>query len=495
MKRASGIFLHPTSLPSRFGIGDLGESAFHWIDILAQSKQRFWQVCPLGPTGFGDSPYQSLCSFAGNTLLISPVKLYELGLLTQDEVSDYPALPDISVDYGRVIAEKSALFEKAYDRFNDSKEFLEFCEQEHHWLDDFALFTVIKERNAQKSWATWDTPLRLRFPAAIEGFLASEHRAIRYQKFLQFMFRCQWNELRAYAKSNTVGIIGDVPYYVAFDSSDTWASPELFELDDKGNPVRVAGVPPDYFSKTGQLWGNPLYLWNNMRQDGYSWWINRIRKSLDMVDYLRLDHFRGFESYWAVPAGSPTAVNGTWEYGPGEELFNALKHALGSVPLIAEDLGEITHGVEHLRRKAGVPGMKVLQFAFDNDPENPYLPHNVSADSIMYTGTHDNDTSLGWFTSLSEKEHIFVSRYLGCTDETFIDRFLRCAGSSASKLCIFPAQDVLGLGPGNRMNTPGSESGNWRWRLLPEYLAASYFTAIGDLTEVYGREADGTFTL
>lgn len=495
MNRAAGIFLHPTSLPSPYGIGDLGESACRWVDILAESRQLFWQVCPLGPTGYGDSPYQSLCSFAGNKLLISPQKLFEMELLTREELDCVPALSDAAVDFGNVIVEKDRLFEKAYARFNDSNEFLDFCEREHYWLDEYALFKVIKEQHKGRSWAEWDPSLKLRFPATLDAVKASERRAIRYEKFLQYMFHCQWLELRDYAKKAGVRIIGDMPIYVAYDSSDAWASPELFELDENGGLLRVAGVPPDYFSETGQLWGNPLYQWQNMRQDGYAWWIKRIKKALGLVDYLRLDHFRGFESYWAVPAGSATAVDGTWEQGPGEDFFNCLRNALGAVPIIAEDLGEITHGVEELRRKAGLPGMKVLQFAFSGDASNPYLPYNVNSDSIMYTGTHDNNTSCGWYAGLGEKEQAFVKGFLGCTDDDFIDRFLRCAYASPSRLCIVPAQDVLGLGAGNRMNTPGVEGGNWRWRMLPEYMDVKYFGRAKDFTVIYGREADSDFKL
>ncbi|MBN1127730.1 MAG: 4-alpha-glucanotransferase [Chitinispirillaceae bacterium] len=495
MKRAAGIFLHPISLPSRFGIGDLGETAHQWIDLLAESRQSFWQVCPLGPTGFGDSPYQSLCSFAGNALLISPEKLFQRDLLTTEELVDFPHLRSDRIDYGPVIVEKEKLFRKAYARFNDSREFSQFCENERYWLDDFALFMVIKQKHGGRSWVEWDAPLKLRFPAALEELAAAQRRDIRYHHFLQYMFHLQWSELRAYANEKKVRIIGDVPIYVAFDSSDTWASPELYELDEKGNPLRVAGVPPDYFSETGQLWGNPLYQWNHMRQDGYAWWIKRIRKMLALVDYLRLDHFRGFESYWAVPAGSATAVKGTWEPGPGEDFFSTVKNALGAVPLIAEDLGEITHGVEELRQRVGIPGMKVLQFAFTGDPENPYLPCNVNPDSIMYTGTHDNDSSAAWFATLDKKTRREVADYTGCTDEDFIDRFLRLAYLSPSRLCMIPVQDALGLGPGNRMNTPGRESGNWSWRMSPEYLSPKYFITVRRLTEIYGREYDDTVTL
>ena len=485
MNRAAGIFLHPTSLPSRFGIGDFGESSRRWIDLLAASHQQLWQVCPLGPTGYGDSPYQCLCSFAGNTLLIAPTLLPDL--LTKDEIQDFPHLPDDAVDYGRVIPEKEKLFLKAYSRFRDTPEFTAFCEKQRPWLDDFALFAVIKARHEGRAWAGWDAPLRLRFPHALGKFQEAEKDTIRFHKFLQFIFYRQWAELHAYAKSKGVRIIGDMPYYVAGDSSDTWSSPHLFELDDQGNQLRLGGVPPDYFSETGQLWGNPLYRWDIMRQDGFAWWIRRIGKALELVDFLRLDHFRGFDSYWAVPGGSANAVNGTWEDGPGEEFFTAVRKAIGEAALIAEDLGDITPRVEMLRRRTGLPGMKVLQFAFDGNPDNIYLPSNVNADSIMYSGTHDNDTSLGWFASLGSKERTFVSRYLGCTGHTFIERFLRLAYQSPSRFCIIPLQDILGLPGKDRMNTPGSESGNWRWRVAEKYLHEKYFTQAADFTDVYGR--------
>jgi 4-alpha-glucanotransferase len=487
MNRSSGLFLHPTSLPSRFGIGDLGITAYNWVEMLIQMKQSFWQVCPLGPTGYGDSPYQSFCSFAGNSLLISPELLKKDGLLIQSEIDSFPLLSNDVVDYGAAIIEKEKIYEKAYARFNDSPEFLAFCEREHYWLHDYSLFRVLKDKFQGLPWYSWDIPLKLRYPAALEEVISVEWRAIRYQKFLQFVFSKQWIALKEHSNKSGISIIGDVPYYIAYDSSDAWASPELFEFDEYAKPVRVAGVPPDYFSATGQLWGNPLYQWEMMRQDGYRWWIRRIRKTLELVDFIRLDHFRGFESYWAVPATSNTAINGVWVKGPGIDFFNSVRHELGMLPIIAEDLGEITHDVEQLRLQAGLNGMKVLQFAFDGNPDNPYLPYNIYPDSVTYTGTHDNDTSMGWFKNLSIEFQQHVKRFLGCTEDEFHQWFLRLALSSPSKLCIIPFQDVLGLGTEHRMNTPGTESGNWKWRFTEDLIRNEMLAAIADLTSVYGR--------
>ena len=493
MNRASGIFLHPTSFPSAFGIGDLGESAYEWIDLVASCNHSFWQLCPLGPTGYGDSPYQNLCSFAGNTLLISPSKLETMGLLTPSDLNSFPRLPNTKVDYGRVIIEKEKLYQKAYVRFSDTDEFREFCEREHYWLDDYALFRVIKDGYGGKPWHLWKASAKHRFPSVLAEIASSERNTIRYHKFLQYIFFIQWRELRQFANSRGVRIIGDIPYYIAYDSSDIWSSPELFELDESGEPTRVAGVPPDYFSETGQLWGNPLYLWDRMREDNYLWWIRRIRKTLEMVDFIRLDHFRGFESYWAVAASSKTAINGEWVDGPGIELFNAIHEAVGHLPVIAEDLGDITPEVEQLRLDAQLPGMKVLQFAFDGNPENPYLPYNIHSRSVIYTGTHDNDTSLGWYTHLSSNDRCRVREYLGCTDDTFVEQFLRAAYNSAAQLCVVPFQDVLGLGSSHRMNTPGQEAGNWQWRYTPDLLSKEKIGIIEQFAGIYHRKAGSDF--
>lgn len=488
MERSAGVFLHPTSLPSPFGIGDLGESAYRWVDLLSAHHQQWWQMCPLGPTGYGDSPYQCLSTFAGNTLLISPQKLCDAGLLTAAELAAFPRLPVDKVDFGAVIIAKEKLFRVAYARFVDTREFYEFCQHEKYWLDDYALFRVIKEANNGRAWCDWDSEFRLRYPAVLDEMRCSQSREIRYHQFLQFMFFRQWSALKKYVHEKGVRIIGDIPIYVAYDSCDAWSAPDIFEFDENGKPLRVAGVPPDYFSETGQLWGNPIFRWDTMRAHGYIWWVNRLRKTLELVDLVRLDHFRGFESFWAVPADSKTAISGEWVPGPGIDFFNALKDHLGALPLIAEDLGEITHGVEELRRQAGMPGMKILQFAFGDDPDNPYLPYNINADSVVYTGTHDNNTTLGWFLEQTPHQRDRLCRFTGTTEQTFVDGFVRMALMAASQLCIIPLQDILGLDGRCRMNTPGKAEANWSWRVTAEDLNPDAFKKLADYTDLYGRK-------
>ncbi|MFW5813255.1 MAG: 4-alpha-glucanotransferase [Fibrobacterota bacterium] len=493
--RASGIFLHPTSLPSPYGIGDLGGSAYRWVDLLSANFQSYWQFCPLGPTGYGDSPYQSLCSFAGNTLLISPDELHKEGLITEKELESYPAAPDESVDFGLVSEQKEKLFRKAYLSFKDSDEFLRFCADEKWWLDDYAFFRVIKANQKGRPWWEWDSAFKLRQSDALESVRENYAEDLRYQKFLQFTFYSQWKKLYEYASSKNLKLIGDIPYYTAYDSSDTWAEPSQFEFDEDARPVRVAGVPPDYFSETGQLWGNPLYRWDVMKRDGYRWWTRRIRKTLELVDYIRLDHFRAFDSYWAIPADSPTAVTGEWVEGPGIHFFDAIKSRFGELPFIAEDLGDITPDVTKLREQIAAPGMKILQFAFDANPTNPYLPYNISQDSVTYTGTHDNDTSLGWFSQLSEAEKKRVCDYLGCTEDAFMDHFLRCAYGTPSWLCIVPFQDVLELYSKHRMNTPGTLWGNWQWRFTESMPLEEKMKKISELTLIYGRAPGSGYCL
>ncbi len=486
--RAAGVFLHPTSLPSPFGIGDLGHDAIRWLDLLRRFDHVYWQVCPLSPTGFGDSPYQSLSSFAGNTLLISPARLVEDGLLTQADLDRYPRLPEDRVDFGAVVEAKDRLFRTAFTRFEDGGAFRAFCRREHSWLEGYAQFRVLKDLHGGRSWIEWADDYRLCRPASLRRLSRTHAEALRYQKFLQYLFHRQWQAVRAHAQALGIGIIGDIPCYVSFDSADTWASRDLFEFDDRCRPIRVAGVPPDYFSETGQLWGNPLYRWDAMKADGYAWWIARLGTTLERLDLVRVDHFRGFESYWAVPAGSPTAVQGEWVKGPGLEFFEALRRALGALPLIAEDLGHITDEVVALRDAVGLPGMKVLQFAFDGNPDNPYLPYNVVADSVIYTGTHDNDTTVGWFTNAPEPDKERVCAYLGCRGAEFWAPFLRMAYAAPSRLAMVPLQDILALGSEHRLNTPGTSQGNWRWRFRWDMIREDHFAMVRHFATVYGRQ-------
>jgi 4-alpha-glucanotransferase len=487
-QRAAGVFLHPTSLPSPFGIGDLGDDAIGWLNLLKQYDHTYWQICPLSPTGYGDSPYQSLCSFAGNPLLISPARLCDEGLLAQSELDDYPRLPEDRVDFGAVIQAKDRLFRAAFGRFTETAEFRAFCARERDWLDDYVLFRVIKDRYRGLPWSAWEDRHKLRERESLRQIAASQGDDIRYHMFLQFLFYRQWEMLRAYARQCGIRIIGDIPCYVSYDSADAWVSPELFEFDGQCRPLRVAGVPPDYFSKDGQLWGNPLYRWDAMKSDGYAWWIARIQKTLQHLDLVRLDHFRAFESYWAVPADSPTAARGEWVQGPGIEFFEAIKRALGSLPLIAEDLGIITDEVVELRERAGLPGMKVLQFAFDGNPDNPYLPPNISADSVIYTGTHDNDTTVAWFTAAPEYDKRRICEYLNCQGAEFWGYFIRQAYAAPSRLSIIPLQDILALGSGHRMNTPGRPDGNWQWRFRWDMIREDHFAMIKHFAAVYGRQ-------
>jgi 4-alpha-glucanotransferase len=489
MKRTAGILLHPTSLPSAFGIGDFGSEAFSWMTMLREAGQSYWQFCPLGPAGAGDSPYQCLCSFAGNPLLISPLRLHESGLLTKDDLDRYPSLPPGAVDYGTVAAEKEKLFVKAFDRFRTTDGFEAFCAKEKYWLDDYALFCVLKKIFKGLPWFEWDADYRLRRAPALESVRKDHGREMSFQFFLQFEFYTQWNAVKERAARENLRLIGDIPIYVALDSCEVWASPAAFELDGDLCPRRVSGVPPDYFAKTGQLWGNPLYRWDVMKNDGYAWWVSRIRKALEFADVVRLDHFRGFESYWAVPRGSATAENGEWIKGPGMDFFNCLKRELGGLPFIAEDLGDITPAVDRLRTGTGLPGMKVLQFAFDGNRNNPHLPYAVTRDSVVFTGTHDNDTTAGWLDTLSGVVRSRIDSYLGQGKTSECEDLVRCAYATVADLCIIPLQDVLGLDSQNRMNTPGQAGGNWRWRCPPHLFASASLMKVKEFAEIYGRSA------
>jgi len=459
------------------------------------SGQGAWQLLPLGPTGLGNSPYQSLSSFAGNPLLISLDALITEGWLSEEEIPLTRHVAELSEDRVNYVAvgelKRSALalaFERFPSRAHDQQTaFARFCEEEADWLDDFSLFMALKEEHGGASWDSWEPGARYREPAALSAWgEVLRHRAQEH-RFYQYLFFRQWRQLRDHAKENKVTIIGDMPIFVAFDGADVWAHPDLFFLDNRLSPTVVAGVPPDYFSETGQLWGNPLYRWDRMAEDGYDWWIKRLKKSLELVDIVRLDHFRAFEAYWEVPASETTAESGRWVKGPGEKLLETLQRALGRLPLIAEDLGLITPEVEALRDAFGQPGMKVLHFAFGDTASNPYLPHNHVPNCVVYTGTHDNDTTLGWFTSLNADERRVIERYLGHDSVDICWDLIRLAFSSVADTAIVPVQDLLCLGSESRMNTPGTPEGNWEWRLRPGALTLELARRLKRTTALYGR--------
>jgi 4-alpha-glucanotransferase len=495
-QRASGILLHPSCFPSRFGIGDLGEEAYRFVDFLADSYQQVWQILPLGPTGYGNSPYLSYSALAGNPLLISPEKLLEDELLREDNLTSVPEFPLDAVDFELVIQTKMPILKKASDRFQTEaseelqKEFQFFCDRHEHWLGDYALFMSLKDAFEGKSWNQWDEDIAQRQPSAIAQWQDRLKEAIFFQKFLQFQFFRQWKALKEYANKKKVSIFGDIPIYVAHDSVDVWANPEIFCLDEETQEAALmAGVPPDYFSETGQLWGNPVYNWDKLQQTDFAWWIRRVEGILEYVDIIRIDHFRGLQAYWAVPEGEETAINGEWIEAPGDAFFTLLGQKLGQLPIVAEDLGDITPEVETLRDKFGFPGMKILQFAFDSDRANIFLPFNyVNRNCIVYTGTHDNDTTVGWFEKRSQEEQIRAIDYLGCLCPQGIHwSLIRLALGSVANLAIFPFQDILGLGSNARMNTPSVADGNWSWRYRPEAVNSDVGKHLKHLTDLYGR--------
>ena len=492
--RIGGVLLHPTSFPSHYGIGDLGDQAYRFVDWLVSSGQQLWQTLALGPTGYADSPYASFSAFAGNHLLISPERLVQEGDLNPADLDDVPPFPDARVDFGWVIPYKTELLRKAADRFishasaERRTQFEQFCHENHRWLDDFALFMAVKAEHNMVIWTQWEQGIALRQPRALSHWREKLADQIRFHKYLQFQFSYQWQALRSYANERNVKIMGDIPIFAAHDSADVWAHPELFYLDESGEPSLIAGVPPDYFSATGQRWGNPLYRWELMEKSGYSWWIDRVRQTFSLVNILRIDHFRGFEAYWEIPASEPTAVVGQWVKGPGSKLFQALEDALGGLPIIAEDLGVVTPEVVALREQFDFPGMKVLQFAFDSDASNPYLPFNLDHDCVVYTGTHDNDTTCGWYESQSEQMQHKVRLYLGTDGNDIGWDLVRLALASVADIAVVPLQDLLGLGSEARMNLPGHPSGNWQWRFLPGALTDELAQRLGGLTAIYGRE-------
>lgn len=493
--RSSGILLHPTSFPSRFGIGDLGLEAYKFIDFLAESAQQLWQILPLGPTGYGNSPYASYSSMAGNPLLISPQKLHDQGLLTDEDFANLPEFPVDRVDYEQVGQIKMPMLRKACERFQSNasevqrKQFAGFCEATAGWLEDYALFMALHEYFGATSWHTWEPEIAKAHPDAKEKWRQQLSHEIYVQKYLQFEFFRQWSELKQYANLHHIQIIGDIPIYVAHNSVDVWAHRDIFAIDEEtGEPALMAGVPPDYFSATGQLWGNPVYNWEKLQQDHFRWWAQRFIATLDYVDIVRIDHFRGFEAYWAVKQGETTAINGEWIKAPGEELFQVLSDKLGKMPIMAEDLGTITPEVYALRDHFDIPGMKVLQFAFGGGSDNPYLPFNYERNSVVYTGTHDNNTTLGWFNQLSEWEKENVLRYLGCTSSEGINWDLIClAFSSVANQAIIPMQDLLNLGAEAQMNFPSKPEGNWEWRYRNDAITEQLRDRLKSITYTYGR--------
>ncbi len=494
-ERYSGILLHPTSLPSPYGIGDLGQGAYDFVDFLKNAGQTLWQVLPLGPTGFGDSPYQSYSVFAGQPLLISPEKLTEQKLLFGYDLENIPAFDEKKVHYGEVQSWKNGIFERAFAVFEKNEdsdlqeEYEDFLKEHGFWLDDYAFYMALRGANGDQGWLSWEASLQDPSAKVRKEWEEKLERQIRYQKFLQFEFYKQWGELKTYANENGIRIIGDMPIFVSVDSSDVWANKELFCLDSKGYPTEVAGVPPDYFSATGQLWGNTLYRWEAHKKQNYQWWILRIKTQLLQVDYLRIDHFRGFEAYWAVPAGEETAIHGEWKKGPGADLFTAIQKELGEeLPIFAEDLGLITPEVEELRDQFQFAGMKVLQFGFEGESDGSFYPHNFSTTNcVCYTGTHDNDTTMGWYEKASEEARDRVRRYLNCDGSNVSWDMIRLAMSSVARYSVYPMQDVLRLGSEARMNVPGVLGENWNWRFKKDEIQQWHEVELKKMTELFYR--------
>ncbi|AKG21910.1 4-alpha-glucanotransferase [Calothrix sp. 336/3] len=493
--RSSGILLHPTSFPSRFGIGDLGLEAYKFIDFLQESSQQYWQVLPLGPTGFGNSPYMSYSAKAGNPFLISPEKLLDEGLLQESDFSQLPDFPGNQVNYEPAIALKNQLLQTACKNFKEKatpiqqKEFAGFCESKAYWLEDYALFMALKDAHQGASWHTWEAAIAKRQAEALEPIKRQLSGEIFYYKFTQYLFFRQWSEIKNYANMRGIEIIGDIPIYVAHDSADVWAHPEIFCLDEEtGEAALMAGVPPDYFSATGQLWGNPVYKWEELQNQDFKWWVQRFEAMLDYVDIIRIDHFRGFEAFWAVPQGEETAMNGEWVKALGDELFETIREKLGKLPVLAEDLGIITPEVEEIRDKFEFPGMKVLHFAFGSDPANPFLPFNMPRNCVVYTGTHDNDTTVGWFQTANEWEKRNLWLYLGDFSRDGIHwDMIRLALASVANQAIIPLQDILGLGTEARMNYPSTAEGNWEWRYQTNNLTEELSMKLKALTTLFGR--------
>ena len=501
MKRQSGVLLHPTSPPGPYGIGDLGPGAYKFVDFLVAAGQSLWQVLPLGPTGYGDSPYACYSAFAGNTLLVSPKQLIAEGLLDSAPTASGNAT---KVDFGEAHKLKDQILRGAHERYTRTTDttlrsaFETFAQQQAHWLEDYALFRALKDAHGGVAWNEWEPALVRRTPSALERARDELREQVEAHMFYQFLFFRQWFALKSYANEHGIKIVGDLPIFVAQDSADVWTNPEQFKLDKDGKPIVVAGVPPDYFSSTGQLWGNPLYNWERMLADGFKWWIERVRATLTVVDIARVDHFRGFAACWEIPGGDKTAERGQWVEAPGKELFTAIRKTLGELPIIAEDLGVITPDVVALREEFGFPGMRILQFGFGGDSKNIDLPHNYVPNVVAYSGTHDNDTTVGWFQSVAgegstrtaqqiERERTFCLNYLNTDGEEIHWDFIRGVLASVANTAIIPLQDLLGLGTKARMNLPNSTEGNWAWRFEAGALTDEVADRLKQLTELYGR--------
>ncbi len=494
MDRSAGVLLHPTSLPSRHGIGDIGPGAHDYVRWLSEAGAKWWQILPLCPPGPGFSPYSAVSTFAGSPWLVSPEALVEDDLLSAADIDSPPEFPEGPLDIGRTSAWKTSLLRLSWERFRSGsghqlrEAFETFKEQDGWWLDDFGLFAALKDHHQGKSWLDWSQPLVRREPEALQEAGKALKDEIGFHQFCQFLFFRQWSRLKAVAVEHGVSILGDVPIFVALDSADVWAHPELFLLDENRRPTVVAGVPPDYFSETGQLWGNPLYDWERHAEDEYAWWIARTLHTLDLVDAVRLDHFRGFTAFWEVSASETTAVVGRWVPGPGRALFDALQGAIGSLPMVAEDLGEITPDVLELRRNLGLPGMAVLHFAFGPEPRSTFIPYQLQKDMVIYTGTHDNNTTVGWYTEdATDEERDLVRRYTASDGSDISWQLIRLAMASVADVAIIPHQDLVGLGADSRMNTPGVAEGNWTFRLSQTMLDPSIAARFRNLVETFGR--------
>lgn len=492
--RQSGILLPISSIPSKYGIGSFSKEAYEFVDFLVEAGQKLWQILPLGPTGYGDSPYQSFSTFAGNPYFIDLDEFIELGYITREDCErlNFGTNPEY-VDYGQLYNNRYLVLEKAYDSalaegLEEDKEYQTFLKENKYWLTDYALYRTVKRAFDNACWTEWDEDIRLRRPAAIKRYSKEYAYEIGFYYFLQYFFTKQWKALKAYANEKGIEIVGDIPIYVAFDSADSWANPELFQLDEENLPIGVAGCPPDAFSETGQLWGNPLYNWEYHKETKYAWWLKRIAHCYELYDVVRIDHFRGFDEYWFVPYGDETAQNGHWEPGPGIELFKAMKRKFGKLQVIAEDLGFLTPSVLQLLEDTGFPGMKVLQFAFGGDAKNLYLPHNHKQNCVVYTGTHDNETTVGWYHNLNDWTRGHVNKYFGLADGKDINwKFIQVALSSVADTVIIPMQDYLGLGNEARINTPSSFGKNWEWRMKKDACTQELAAKMKELAIIYGR--------